>query len=103
MATDQALGKPRERVEIAAPSSVDDVANLSDEQLQALVLAGRQQRPALQAVPEPASEHVDVDGRVHVLPAADASVPEGAHAVDVHALLAVRMTACSSCASTACR
>lgn len=41
---DQALGKPTERVEHSAPTSVEDVAKLDTTQLEALVAEGRSKR-----------------------------------------------------------
>jgi hypothetical protein len=80
---DQALGKPTERHELRVPSCVDEIEQLSDAELERLVAQGRARRLGLQALPEPAEEPADVDGLVHVLPAA-------AQVVDVRALLAVQ-------------
>jgi hypothetical protein len=65
------------------PSSVDDLEQLSEAELKRLVAQGRARRLGLQAPPEPAEEPADVDGPMHVLPAA-------AQVVDVRALLAVQ-------------
>jgi hypothetical protein len=51
--------------------------------LKRLVAQGRARRLGLQAPPEPAEEPADVNGPMHVLPAA-------AQVVDVRALLAVQ-------------
>jgi hypothetical protein len=49
---DQALGKPTERVEHRVPSSLDELEQMSTEELERLVAQGREQRS--RAVPEPA-------------------------------------------------
>jgi hypothetical protein len=76
---DQALGKPMERHELRAPSSVDEIEQLSTEELERLVAQGRARRLGLQVPPEPAEEPADVDGLVRELPA-------NTQVVDVHAL-----------------
>jgi hypothetical protein len=47
----QGLGMPTERHELAVPASRDEIAQLSDEQLEAIVREGSRAR--LQALPEP--------------------------------------------------
>jgi len=50
---DQAYGKPTERVEYKYPSSIDELEQMSEEELERLVAQGRQQRlQGLQAVPD---------------------------------------------------
>ena len=49
---DQELGKPTERVEHRVPSSLDELEQMSTEELERLVAWGRERR--LRAVPEPA-------------------------------------------------
>ena len=52
---DQALGKPTERVEHKIPSSVEELEQMDEEQLERLVARGRQRRlQALGPVSEPA-------------------------------------------------
>jgi hypothetical protein len=48
---DQALGKPTERHELRVPSSVEEIEQLSMEELESLVARGRERR--LRALPEP--------------------------------------------------
>jgi hypothetical protein len=51
---DQALGKPTERHELRVPSSVEEIEQLSMEELESLVARGRARRlQRLQAVPNP--------------------------------------------------
>ena len=50
---DQALGKPTERHELRVPSSVEEIEQLSTEELASLVAQGRQRRlQRLPAVPD---------------------------------------------------
>jgi hypothetical protein len=53
---DQALGKPTERHELRVPSSVEEVEQLSTEELESLVARGRAKRLALRPTPEPAED-----------------------------------------------
>jgi hypothetical protein len=53
---DQALGKPTERHELRVPSSVEEIEQLSMEELEHLVARGRSKRLALRAVPERAGD-----------------------------------------------
>jgi hypothetical protein len=51
---DRALGKPTERVEHKYPSSVKELEQMDEEQLERLVAEGRRQRlQSVQPVPEP--------------------------------------------------
>jgi hypothetical protein len=50
----QALGKPTERHELRVPSSVEELEQLSEAELERLVAQGRARRLALEAAPEPA-------------------------------------------------
>ena len=52
----QALGKPTERHELRVPSTVEEIEQLSTEELESLVARGRAKRLALQAAPEPAED-----------------------------------------------
>jgi hypothetical protein len=50
---DQAHGKPTDRVEHKYPSSIDELEQLSEEELERLVAQGRQRRlQGLRAVPD---------------------------------------------------
>ncbi len=53
---DQGLGRTTERHEIRVPSSVEEIEQLSTEELESLVAQGRAKRLALQAAPEPAED-----------------------------------------------
>jgi hypothetical protein len=53
---DQAFGRPTERHELRVPSSVEEIEQLSTEELESLVARGRAKRLALQAAPEPAGD-----------------------------------------------
>ena len=50
---DQALGKPTERHELRVPSSVEEVEQLSDAELERIVAQGRAKRLALRPAPGP--------------------------------------------------
>jgi hypothetical protein len=49
----QALGMPKERVEPRVPTSLEEIEQMSTEELVALVARDREQRQALRVVPEP--------------------------------------------------
>jgi hypothetical protein len=53
---DQALGKPTERHELRVPSSIEEIEQLSTEELESLVARGRARRLELAAPSEPAQD-----------------------------------------------
>jgi hypothetical protein len=53
---DQALGRPTERIEHRVPSSVEEIEQLSTEELESLVARGRARRLELAAPSEPAQD-----------------------------------------------